>query len=312
MKFYIKKICTLILTLFLVMFLTFSAFAIIPGDSALSSLGDDATKEEIEALRSERGLDRPFLSRFLSFAKGIFTGDAGQSYKYGTSVSGLIADRLPVTLFTALFAILIIIAVSFPLGIFAARFRNSIIDPVLTFITQGFMAVPDFFMGIIITYVFGLLLKWFVPGGYVSYNESFRGFLSYLVWPALAIALPKIAMLARLLKSSIQKEMGKDYVRTARSKGNSETRVLIKHVLKNAMIPVITFMGMMFAEVLAGSIVVEQVFSLPGLGRLLVTEISYRDYPVVQAIMLYIAFIVILMNFLVDMAYKRLDARIEE
>ena len=172
------------------------------------------------------------------------------------------------------------------------------IDRLFTFFIHLAMAVPPFFLGIIITLIFGLILKWFIPGNYISYDDNFLLFLQYLIFPAIAIALPKIAMVVKFLKSSIIKELHLDYVRTARSKGNTEGRILYRHVLKNAFIPVLTFIAIVIADVLAGSIIIEQVFSLPGLGRLLVTAISNRDYPVVQMIVLYIAFVVILINFL--------------
>ena len=172
------------------------------------------------------------------------------------------------------------------------------------------MAVPHFFLGIIITYVFGLVLKFFVPGNYVSYEKDFGAFLAYIFFPCIAIAMPKIAMSVKLLKNSCVEEARKDYVRTAYSKGNNTSKVLYKHVLRNAMIPVVTFWGMTLADMLVGSIVIEQVFNVPGIGRILLTSISYRDYPVVQAIIVLIAVVVIVTNFCVDMIYQWIDPRI--
>ncbi len=172
------------------------------------------------------------------------------------------------------------------------------------------MAVPAFFLGIIITLIFGRILRWFSPGGYVSPGEDFFGYLSYMLFPAISVAIPKIAMTVKFLKTSVLRELKLDYVRTARSKGNTERAILWGHVLKNALIPVITFMGMVVADVLAGSIVVEQVFNLPGVGRLLITAISNRDYPVVEAVVVYIASVVLIVNFIVDLLYQKVDPRV--
>lgn len=172
------------------------------------------------------------------------------------------------------------------------------------------MAIPPFFLGIILTYIFGLVLKWFQPGQFVSPEDSFRGCVRYLVFPAVAVALPKIAMVVKFLRNSVLSEMGQDYVRTAYSRGNTVNSVLYRHVLKNAFIPVITFLALIIAEILAGSIIVEQVFSVPGVGRLLITAISSRDYPVVQAVVTYVTALVVCINFLVDVLYQIVDPRI--
>ena len=203
-----------------------------------------------------------------------------------------------------------IVVVSIPLGVLWARSKNKMLDAALGVITQASMAIPSFFLGIIVTYLFGMVLKCFAPGGYVSYEKDMGGFLFYLLFPAMAIALPKAAMTARFLRNSMLTEMKADYVRTARSKGCSERRVMYSHVLRNAMMPVITFLGMIIAEIVAGSIVVEQVFSLPGIGRLLISSISTRDLPVVEILILYITFVVIFVYFLVDILYRVVDPRI--
>lgn len=173
------------------------------------------------------------------------------------------------------------------------------------------MSIPPFFIGIIFTFIFGLILKMFIPGGYVSYTENFGAFISYLIFPAIAIALPKAAMTTKLLRNSLLTEMSQDYVRTARSRGNSEARVLFVHVFKNGLLPVITFLGMVAADLVANSIVIEQVFGIPGLGRTLISSISKRDYPVVEAIIVLVAVVVLVVNVLVDIIYRKLDKRIE-
>ena len=316
MKYIIKKILTLIMTLFLVSVAAFLAFQIIPGDVVTSILGTEATPEREEQLREELGLNKPPVVRYFSWAGGVLKGDFGNSYRYSKNmnemmpVSELIGDKLPVTLWLAAVALVLIVAVSIPLGVLWARSSNRILDAALGVLTQITMAIPSFFLGILVTYLFGILLKWFAPGGYVSYKEDFGRFLGYLLFPALSIALPKIAMTARFLRNSMLTEMKADYVRTAYSKGCTKRRVMYGHVLRNAMMPVTTFLGMIIAEIVAGSIVIEQVFGLPGIGRLLISSINTRDFPVVEILILYITFVVIFVYFLVDILYRVIDPRI--
>ncbi len=311
-----KKIITLIMTLFLVSAAAFLAFQIIPGDVVSSILGTEATPEREEALREELGLNDPPLVRYGNWAAGVLRGDLGISYRYSKNmnemmpVAELIGDKLPVTLWLAAISLVLIVLVSIPMGVLWAKSRSRVLDAALGVITQVTMAVPSFFLGILVTWLFGILLKWFSPGGYVGYQENFWGFLGYLLFPAISIALPKIAMTARFLRNSMLTEMGSDYVRTAYSKGCGDQRVMYGHVLRNAMMPVITFLGMIVAEIVAGSIVVEQVFGLPGIGRLLISSISTRDFPVVEILILYITFVVIFVYFLVDILYKVVDPRI--
>lgn len=306
----LKKVLSLIITLFTVSLVTFFAFRVVPGDSALSSLGINATEEQVEALRESMGLNDSLIVQYGSFLSGAVRGDFGESTQYRTSVSSLIAERLPVTLWLALISVILIVIVSVPLGLLASKKEDSVVDRIITFLTQTFMAIPPFFLGIILSLVFGVILHWFIPGGYVKPSKGFGQFLSYMIFPALAVAIPKIAMMVKFLKTSILREIQMDYVRTAKSKGLKKTEILYRHILKNALIPVITFLGMILAESLAGSIVVEQVFNLPGMGRMLVTAIANRDYPVVQAAVLYIAAIVVIINFMVDLLYRKVDPRI--
>ncbi len=316
MKYIIKKILTLIMTLFLVSVAAFLAFQIIPGDVVTSILGTEATPEREEQIREELGLNKPPVVRYFSWAGGVLKGDFGNSYRYSKNmnemmpVSELIGDKLPVTLWLAAVALVLIVAVSIPLGVLWARSSNRVLDAALGVVTQITMAIPSFFLGILVTYLFGILLKWFAPGGYVSYKEDFGRFLGYLLFPALSIALPKIAMTARFLRNSMLTEMKADYVRTAYSKGCTKRRVMYGHVLRNAMMPVTTFLGMIIAEIVAGSIVIEQVFGLPGIGRLLISSINTRDFPVVEILILYITFVVIFVYFLVDILYRVIDPRI--
>ncbi len=312
MKNLIKKMITLILTLFVVSVLTFIAFQVLPGDSAIASFGTDASPEQVEALREQMGYNDPIIVQYGNWLKGAVTGDLGQSISYHQPVSTLIGERLPVTLTLAILSLLMILVISLPLGIVTSRKQKSRMEGVWLFFTQLGMAIPPFFLGILITMGLGITLQWFTPGAFVSWNEDKAGFLYYLIFPAIAVAVPKIAMMTKFLRSSIKRQISMDYVRTAKSKGNTTRGIMYNHVLKNALIPVITFLAMIIAEIFAGSIIVEQVFNLPGLGRLLVAAISTRDFPVVQAIVLYIAALVLILNFIVDVLYQVIDPRVGE
>jgi len=307
--YYVKKLLSMLLTLLAVSFCVFAAFEIIPGDPAVAKLGSNATAESVARLRAEMGLDKPFLVRYFSWILSCLTGNFGESYSYHVPVAGMIVEKLPITLVLTVFSMILTIGVSVPVALFLSKHARSRIDRAGMIAGQFLMAIPSFFLGILLTYLFGLILKWFTPGGYVSYSKNFGKFLGYLILPSVAIAIPKCAMSVKLLRSAILSEGEKDYVRTAYSRGNSTMQVLYRHVLKNALIPLITFWGMAVADMIAGSIVVEQVFNIPGLGRILMTSIANRDYPVVEGVILLIALVVVVMNFIVDLLYRRLDPR---
>lgn len=312
MRYVIKKIATMLITVLLVSFFVFLAFSIIPGDPAVAKLGTSATPQKVEALREQMGLNRPLIVRFVSWIKDFLFGNMGMSYSYSMSVKSMLADKFPITITLTILSFIFIMIISIPLGLYITEHDGSMFSKAVDGINQILMAIPPFFSGMLITYFFGLVLKVFTPGGFVSYKRDFGAFIAYLIFPAIAIALPKSAMTIRMLKSSILAEAKKDYVRTAYSRGNTTTAVMYGHVLKNAFIPVITFLGMTLSDIVAGSLIVEQVFSIPGLGRLLVTSISNRDYPVVQAIIVVIVVIVVIINLLVDVLYRVIDPRIED
>ena len=310
MKYLVKKVAGLVITLLVVSFLVFTAFSVIPGSPATAMLGTQATPEKVAALEAQLGLDKPLLERFGEWAIAFVQGDFGMSYSYQMPVGDMIREKIPVTLTLTLMAFVVMTAISVPLGIFCARHEGGLVDRVILMVNQVIMSIPPFFSGILITLLFGLVLHLFTPGGYVSYTADVGGFLGYLIFPAISIALPKAAMAVKLLRTSVLSEMKLDYVRTAYSRGNRTKAVLYQHVLKNAMIPVVTFLGMALADMVAGSIIVEQVFNIPGMGRILLTSISNRDYPVAQAIIVFIAFLVIFTNFLADLIYQKMDPRI--
>lgn len=309
MKTILKKVITFFITVLLVTFFVFVAFELIPGDAATARLGINATPEALSALREELGLTRPFLVRYFSWLGSFFFGDMGISTSYRVSVRSMLASKLPITLTLTLLSFVMVVAISIPAGVITSKYEDRIASKISDILGQIAMSIPPFFLGIIVTYVFGMILRMFTPGGFVSYETDPVRFVGYLIFPAIAIAVPKAAMSTKLLKTSILSERRLDYVRTAYSRGNSTTDVLYKHVLKNAIIPVITFLGMTLADIVAGSLVIEQVFSIPGYGRLLISSIANRDYPVVQSIITIIAMIVILINLLVDILYQVLDPR---
>ena len=310
MKYVVRKILTTILTLLAVTFFVFLSFHVISGDPASSMLGTEATPQKAAALREELGLNDPVLVQYGRWAAGFLHGDMGTSYSYRMPVAGMVANKIPVTITLTLMAFALMVTVSIPLGIYTAKHEGSVIDRVIYIMNQIIMAIPPFFSGILITLLFGRIFKLFTPGGYVSYEKDFAGFVGYLFFPAVAIALPKAAMAVKLLRSSVIKEAKLDYVRTAYSRGNRTNDVLYKHILKNALIPVVTFLGMALADMIAGSIIIEQVFSIPGLGRILLTSISNRDYPVVMAVIVCIAVLVLVVNMAVDLIYGLIDPRI--
>ncbi len=310
MKYTLKKLIMMLATLLVVSLCVFLAFSVIPGDPALKKLGTEASPELVEQVRHEMGLDKPVLVRYFEWLLAFLKGDFGISYNYNIPIKGMIVSKIPITLTMAIMSFILTVVISIPLGIVTAKHENGRTDRIISVTNQIIMAIPPFFSGILITFIFGMIFRLFTPGDFVSYTEDVGRFVRYLFFPALAMALPKIAMTVKMLRGSLIDEASKDYARTAYSRGNNTDGVLYRHVLKNAMIPVITFLGMALADMVAGSIVIEQVFSIPGISRILLTSISNRDYPVVEAIIMGIAMIVMVVNFLVDVIYRIVDPRI--
>ena len=306
---FLRKTVSLILTLFLFSFAAFMAFQIIPGDSVIAMLGTEATPEQIESMRAELGYDKPLLVRYGNWISGFIRGDLGTSLGYRLPVADILRDKIPVTAALSVLAFALVIIISFPLGILYAKLLSSLFNSLLVGLNQIVMSVPPFFSGIIFTSVFGLSLKLFKPGNFIPYEQSPWEFWKYLFFPALAIALPRSAQTIKLLRTSILTETAKDYVRSGTSRGNTKNRLLYVHVLRNALIPVITFLAMTFSNIVAGSIIIEQIFVIPGIGRLLLLSISNRDFPMVLTIVMIIALVVILMNYLADMLCQIVDPR---
>ena len=310
----LKRLALLLGTLLLVSALAFAAFSIIPGDPTGSVLGVEATDEQIAVFRARHGLDLPVWQRYWSWLTAFAAGDFGQSYKYDMTVNQLLADKIGVTLVLAAVSFALILLISLPLGLIAARRPGGLVDRAVTVLTQITMSIPNFVLGIGLMYLFALVLRWFDPKYIPLQDEQglhLAAHLRFMAVPALAIALPKSAMTVKLLRGAILGELDQDYIRTAYSKGNSRGSALRRHVLRNALIPVVTFLAMAIGDIMAGSIVVEQVFGIPGLGRILISSIGNRDYPVVQAVVVLLAAAVVGCNFLADLLYRVMDPRIE-
>ncbi|MCR6522849.1 ABC transporter permease [Lysinibacillus capsici] len=310
MMYILRRIILLITTILLVSIITFGVFQILPGDPVRTMLGTEADPTQIENLRSELGLDRPLYEQYVDWMKGLLTGQLGNSIRFSMPVKELLFDRLPVTMSLAGLTLIIVLIISLPLGMFAARRQNKLSDVSLSTVTQIGMAVPSFWLGMMLILYIGLQFSFFKISGYIPWTQSVVGALSTLILPALTIAIPQIAVNFRYVRTAILEQVQLDYVRTIRSKGMSEQNVMYKHVLKNSMIPILTVFGLIMAEVVAGTIIVEQVFSLPGIGQLLITAISNRDFPLVQGIVMYITVAVVMINFIVDVLYSVLDPRI--
>lgn len=310
MKYAAKKFVTLIITLFIVSLLAFLAFQVIPGDPTTKMLGTEATEEARAALRAELGLDGSVFSRYWNWLFAFLQGDLGTSYSYRMPVSQMLADKLPITFLLSMLSFAFTVVISIPLGILAGSARSKAADIAISATNQIIMSIPAFFIGILTTYLFGTILNVFSTGEFVSFRESWGGCIRYLLLPALSIAIPRIAMTVRMLRSSILSELQKDYVRTARSRGANRGTILYRHVLKNALIPVITFLAVSAAEIMTGSIIIERVFAIPGISQLLMTSISGRDFPVVQAIVVILAAWIVIINFAADLLYRLADPRI--
>ncbi|MDR2746206.1 MAG: ABC transporter permease [Treponema sp.] len=306
-----KRLSITLLTLFLVSLLTFLAFAVIPGDPALLALGIEASDEQVRALRIDMGLDRGLPERYLSWLGKFLSGDLGNSARFrGASISGMILERLPVTFSLAALSLVLMLLIAVPVTLVSVRKEGGPADRVLSVLTALNISLPGFFLGVLFIWIFGILLRLFVPGAYVDYRQDSFSFAAYLVFPALALALPNAAILVKFLRAQVLQQLKLDYVRSALARGAGRRRVLYGHVLKNAAIPGVTLLGMIVGEIFAGSIVIEQVFAIPGIGRLLISSITSRDYSMVQTLAVYMAFMVVLSNTLADIIIRIIDPRI--
>jgi peptide/nickel transport system permease protein len=306
----LKRLSGLALTLLVVSMVIFLIMGVLPGDPAAVMLGTSASPDTLAALRHELGLDQPLVTRYFVWLAGVLTGNLGTSYTYGVPVAGLIGQRLLVTLPLALMAIVISIAIAIPLGVTSAAKRNSAFDYGAGVVSQLFIAVPGFWVGLLLVLGFSISLGWMPSGGFPGWQAGFGKGLWALVLPAIALALPQAGVLTRVTRSSVLDVMNEDFVRTARAKGLTRRQALWRHAVPNAMVPVMTILGLQFTFLIAGAILIENVFNLPGLGRLAYQALTQRDIIVMQDVVLFFAGLVILMNFLVDLSYLVLDPRL--
>jgi len=310
MLFYLlNRFFSLIVTLFVASLVVFFVIEIVPGDPASYMLGLNAAPDTVAALKAELGLDQGRIARYLSWVGGMLSGDFGTSYTYRTPVVEMVSERLMVSLPLASLALTLSMLLAFPAGIFAASRRGGVVDWVVMGVTQLGVAIPNFWFAMWLVLLFAIKLPWFSAGGFPGWDSGFWAGVKALTLPAIALALPQASILARVLRSSLLDVLNEDYLRTARAKGLSRRQALWGHALRNAMIPVLTIIGLQFSFLLAGAIIIENVFFLPGLGRLVFQSIAQRDLIVVESVIMLLVFAVVSVTFFVDIAYAWVDPR---
>ncbi|MFT4267195.1 MAG: ABC transporter permease [Xenophilus sp.] len=312
--FLLKRLATLVGTLVGASIIVFLVLEILPGNAAQILMGPDADPSAVAALAAKLGLDQPAWSRYWHWIGSLLTGRLGDSYSYGSPVLDLILERLALTVPLAVLAMLFTTVIALAVGVTAASRHNQLGDVGLMGLAQVGIAIPNFWFAILLILLFSVKLQWFSAGGFDGWGQTWEERLAAfksLLLPALSLAVVQAAILARITRSAVLEVMREDFVRTARAKGVSQRAVLWLHVLRNALIPVVTVMGMQFSELLAGTIVVENVFYLPGLGRLIFQAISNRDLIVVRNCVMLLAAFVVIVNFVVDVLYAVIDPRIK-
>jgi len=302
---------TLLATLFGASVVIFLVMEILPGDPALVILGVDATPDAIAALTKELGLDRPVMERYFSWIGGLLVGDLGTSYAYKVPVTELVEGALKITIPLALMSMTLSVVLALVIGLYAASHHNKASDVTLMGISQLGISIPNFWLAVLLVLFFAVNLRWFPPGGFPGWEDGFWPAVQSLILPAVALATVQGAILARITRSSVLEVYREDFVRTARAKGLSRQSTLWLHVLRNAMIPVLTVMGLQFGNLLVGAVVVENVFHLPGLGSTVLKAINNRDTIVVENVVLMLAGMVVLVNFIVDILYAVVDPRLK-
>jgi peptide/nickel transport system permease protein len=308
--FLLRRLITLLLTLLAASVVVFVVLQVLPGDPAAVILGTSARPDTLAALHAQLGLDAPAWRRYLGWIGHLAIGDFGTSYTYSVPVSELIGQRVLVSLPLALMAIVLSTVIAIPTGVFAASRRGGVADAAVMGTAQVGVAMPNFWLGLLLILLFGVRLAWLPASGFAGWDQGAWPAIRSLLLPALALALPQAAILSRVTRSAVLETLGEDYVRTARAKGLSSRVALWRHAVPNALIPVVTIIGLQFSFLLAGTIIIENVFTLPGLGRLIFQAIAQRDLIVVQDMVVLLAGSVIVVNFLVDLAYAALDPRL--
>lgn len=310
-RFLLRRTISLLASLLVASLVIFLVLEVLPGDPARFMLGLNTSPEALAALREQLGLTAPLPARYLGWLAGMAVGDFGISYTYRVPVSDLIVERLWVSLPLALYALTLSTLIAIPVGVLAAANRNGLIDFSAMGLTQIGIALPNFWFAMLLVLAFAVNLRWFSSGGFPGWEDPGAAVRS-LTLPAIALALPQASILARVMRSSLIDTLDEDYVRTARAKGLTRGQALWRHALRNALIPVVTIMGLQFSFLLAGAIIIENVFYLPGLGRLAFQAISARDLIVVRSVVMILVFAVIIITFLVDIAYALIDPRLRQ
>lgn len=314
--FYMKrifiKLIVLLTTVIIVSFFTFIAFSVLPGNPVEIMLGTEADPLQVEKLTKELGLDKPLINRYFDWFNGVLSGDLGTSIKYNIPVTQLLAQRLPVTLSLALVSLLLTLAISIPISIFLALYNDKKFTVIFSAISQIGVSIPTFWLGIILILTFSVTFSIFPSGGYVSLERGFDPWFKSIFLPSLSIAVGSSAVLIRYFRSSLLDQINLDYVRTAKSKGLGDKIIIYKHVLRNALLPTITVFALIVVDVLGGSVIVENVFNIAGIGKLLTTGVFNRDFTLVQSIIFLITLLVLFINLIVDIIYTIIDPRLRK
>jgi peptide/nickel transport system permease protein len=310
LAFLLRRVTTALITLVLASIMVFVAMLFVPGDPVQLILGLNYDPAQYAVLQKQMGLDKPPLERFIIWLSGIPSGNLGRSISLSADVGKLIWDRLPITLPLVGLSSLLALLIALPAGVYAARHRGSLADVLVVTLTQAGLAIPSFWLGIMLVLLFAVGLGWLPANGWTNWSDDPLKAARSLVMPVVTLALGQAAGLVRMVRSSVLDAQNQDYVRTARSKGLLEGVVVRKHILRNAAINIITLVGIQFGQLLAGGIVVESVFNIPGLGLLGLGAVRSSDYPLVQGVVLVIAFMIVLINLIVDLLYGALDPRI--
>jgi peptide/nickel transport system permease protein len=306
----LRRLLSAIPVLFIVSLISFGLMRLIPGDPAAAIAGIAATPAQIEQLRRDLGLDEPLLMQLLHYYQGLLQGDFGKSLLLGKGVLAATMERLPVTIGLSLYALVLTLLIGVTSGIIAALRQNTWVDQVAMMIAMLGISIPNFFLGLLMIIFFAVQLGWLPSGGYIPFSQDPIGWLRSTTMPAISLALLQAGLLARITRSGMLEVLRQDYVRTARAKGLPERQVILKHALANALIPIVTVIGIIISLLLSGAVVTEALFSLPGMGQLLTQAVLSRDYPMVQGGLLLVTTFLVVVNILVDILYALIDPRV--
>jgi peptide/nickel transport system permease protein len=310
LSFAVRRLLYAVPTLLLVTIMVFALVRVLPGDPALLMLGEEATPELVAILNRDLGLDRPLPQQYLSWIGNALRGDLGVSLRNNESITKLVLEKLPTTLELSFFAIVIAFALSIPAGIFTALKRGGAADGLVTLLALSGISLPNFFLGVLLIYFFSVQLRWIPPSGYVTPKENLAQNLLLMLMPAVTLGTGAGGVLTRFLRGSILEVLTQDFIRTAKAKGLGANGVVFRHALRNAFLPILTILGLQLSALLSGAVITEQIFSIPGFGRLLVEAVSTRDYPLLQGVVLISSIAIFFVSFLVDLLYASVDPRI--